>query len=259
MTCRKKTFDDLFNDLNKYMLTSENIIRHSNIKQTFNIDKKSLNKSNIKSKFKSKFKSNCENKFKIAKKQPDIFYPRQQDSLFWCFYIIYMGEDWYQQNINHIFRTEKDMKIRTIEILAEKKELLKENKLKRIEIENELLNEKKITVKGLKALCLAYGVSVCMVKERVFYDFDFNVGGERGVIIHGDNNGVYNEDVPSYYEKIVSSYYQITNATKPINAISGYTVSDLQDICKKLNLATINSIGAKLNKKDLYQSIQSQL
>ena len=60
MTCRKKTFDDLFNDLNKYMLTSENIIRHSNIKQTFNIDKKSLNKS----KFKSKFKSNCENKFK---------------------------------------------------------------------------------------------------------------------------------------------------------------------------------------------------
>ena len=253
MTCRKKTFDDLFNDLNKYMLTSENIIRHSNIKQTFNIDKKSLNKSNIK----SKFKSNCENKFKIAKKQPDIFYPRQQDSLFWCFYIIYMGEDWYQQNINHIFRTEKDMKIRTIEILELEKELLKESYI--IITENELLNEKKITVKGLKALCLAYGVSVCMVKERVFYDFDFNVGGERGVIIHGDNNGVYNEDVPSYYEKIVSSYYQITNATKPINAISGYTVSDLQDICKKLNLATINSTGAKLNKKDLYQSIQSQL
>jgi|TARA_B110000285_G_scaffold171826_1_gene192344 hypothetical protein len=247
MSSRKKTYDDLFNDLNKYMLTSENIIRHSNIKQTFNIDKKSLNKSKF------------ENKSKIANKQPEIFYPRQHDSLFWCFYIIYMGEDWYQQNINHIFRTEKDMKIRTIEILAEKKELLKENKLKRIEVENELLNEKKITVKGLKALCLAYGVSVCMVKERVFYDFDFNVGGERGVIIHGDNIGVYNEDVPSYYEKIVSSYYQITNATKPINAISGYTVSDLQNICKKLNLTIINSTGTKLNKKDLYQSIQSQL
>jgi|TARA_B110000114_G_scaffold4497_1_gene4555 hypothetical protein len=247
MSSRKKTYDDLFNDLNKYMLTSENIIRHSNIKQTFNIDKKSLNKSKF------------ENKSKIANKQPEIFYPRQHDSLFWCFYIIYMGEDWYQQNINHIFRTEKDMKIRTIEILAGKKELLKENKLKRIEVENELLNEKKITVKGLKALCLAYGVSVCMVKERVFYDFDFNVGGERGVIIHGDNIGVYNEDVPSYYEKIVSSYYQITNATKPINAISGYTVSDLQNICKKLNLTIINSTGTKLNKKDLYQSIQSQL
>jgi|TARA_B110000285_G_scaffold230365_1_gene296836 hypothetical protein len=229
------------------MLTTENIIRFSNIKQTFNIDKKSLNKS--------KFL----NKPKVTKKQPEIFYPRHQDPLFWCFYIIYMGEDWYQQNINHIFRTEKDMKIRTIEILAENKELLKENKLKRTEIENELLNEKKITVKGLKALCLAYGVSVCMVKERVFYDFDFNTKGERGIIIHGDNSGVYNEDVPSFYDKIVGSYYQITNATKPINAISGYTLGDLQDICMKLNVPIINSIGAKLNKRDLYQLIQSQL
>ena len=241
MSSRKKTYDDLFNDLNKYMLTSENIIRFSNTKQTFNIDNKSFKKK------------------KISVKHQEIFYPRQQDSLFWCFYIIYMGEEYYQQNINHIFRTEKDMKIRTIEILAENKELLKENKLKRIEIENELLNEKKITVKGLKALCLVYGVSICVVKERIFYDFDFNVKGDRGIIIYGEKNGVYNEDVPTYYDKIVSSYYKITNATKPINAISGYTIGDLQDICNKLNLDIINSNGSKLNKKDLYQSIQSQI
>jgi|TARA_B110000114_G_C15055501_1_gene383093 hypothetical protein len=241
MTSRKKTYNDLFNDLNKYMLTSENIIRFSNTKQTFNIDNKSFKKK------------------KISVKHQEIFYPRQQDSLFWCFYIIYMGEEYYQQNINHIFRTEKDMKIRTIEILAENKELLKENKLKRIEIENELLNEKKITVKGLKALCLVYGVSICVVKERIFYDFDFNVKGDRGIIIYGEKNGVYNEDVPTYYDKIVSSYYKITNATKPINAISGYTIGDLQDICNKLNLDIINSNGSKLNKKDLYQSIQSQI
>ena len=62
MTSRKKTYNDLFNDLNKYMLTTENIIRFSNIKQTFNIDKKSLNKS--------KFL----NKPKVTKKQPEIFY-----------------------------------------------------------------------------------------------------------------------------------------------------------------------------------------
>ena len=44
MTSRKKTYNDLFNDLNKYMLTSENIIRFSNTKQTFNIDNKSFKK-----------------------------------------------------------------------------------------------------------------------------------------------------------------------------------------------------------------------
>ena len=134
MASRKTTRADLFKDLDKYMLTTENVIRISNIKSTFTFDKKLLNKSTtIASK-------------KEPIKRSTIFYPKQHDLLFWCFYIIYKGDEWYQQNINHIFRTEKDMKIRTIEILAEKKELMKTNKLKRIEVENELLNEKKITL-----------------------------------------------------------------------------------------------------------------
>tara|TARA_B110000259_G_scaffold94974_1_gene109977 strand:- start:214 stop:957 length:744 start_codon:yes stop_codon:yes gene_type:complete len=247
MASRKTTRADLFKDLDKYMLTTENVIRISNIKSTFTFDKKLLNKSTtITSK-------------KEPIKRSTIFYPKQHDLLFWCFYIIYKGDEWYQQNINHIFRTEKDMKIRTIEILAEKKELMKTNKLKRIEVENELLNEKKITLKGLKALCLAYDVSICLVKGRVFYDFDFNENNERGIIIHNDKIGVYNDDTIPYYNKIVGSHYKITNATKPINAISGYTLGELQDICIQLNLPIINNIGIKLNKKDLYMSIQSQL
>ena len=247
MTSRKKTHADLFKDLDKYMLTAENVIRISNIKSTFTFNNKLLNKStNDKSK-------------KEPIKRPAIFYPRQQDPLFWCFYIIYKGEEWYRENINHIFRTEKDMKIRTIEILAAKKELMKTNKLKRIEVENELLNEKRITLKGLKALCLAYDVSICLVKGRVYYDFDFNKNNERGIIIQNDKIGVYNDDISEYYNKIVGSHYQITNATKPINAISGYTLGELQDICKQLNLSIINNTGVKLNKKDLYMSIQSQL
>ena len=247
MTSRKKQFNDLFNDLEKYMLTSENITRFSNITVSRNSDKKSLNKSAFSI------------KTKIPDKKPPIFYPRQKDPLFWCFYIIYMGEEWYQQNINHIFRTEKDMKIRTIEILAEKKELLKENKLKKNEVENELLNEKQITVNGLKALCLAYNVSICLVKGRTFYDFNYSDKGERGIIIHDDNIGVYNDDVSIYYNKISDTYYHVKNSSKPLNAISGYTLGELQDICKKLNIAIINNTGIKLNKKDLYQSIQSQL
>jgi hypothetical protein len=247
MASRKKTHADLFKDLDIYMLTKENVIRISNITPTFTFNNKLLNKStNVKIK-------------NEPIKHPAIFYPRQQDPLFWCFYIIYKGDEWYRENINHTFRTEKDMKIRTIEILAEKKELMKTNKLKRIEVENELLNEKKITLKGLKALCLAYDVSICLVKGRVYYDFDFNKKNERGIIIHNDKIGVYNDDIFTYYKKIVGSHYKITNATKPINAISGYTLSELQDICKQLKLSIINSSGVKLNKKDMYMSIQSQL
>tara|TARA_B100000780_G_scaffold224320_1_gene163427 strand:- start:251 stop:994 length:744 start_codon:yes stop_codon:yes gene_type:complete len=247
MTCRKKTHADLFKHLDKYMLSVENVIKFSNIKSTFTFDKKLLNKSTPVTFNKEVINNSA------------IFYPRQQDLLFWCFYIIYKGDDLYHQTINHVFRTEKDMKIRTIEILAGKRELMKTNKLKRIEIENELLNEKKITLKGLKALCLAYDVSICLVKGCVFYEFDFNKNNERGIIIHNDKIGVYTDHNSAYYNKIVGTHYQITNATKPINAISGYTLGKLQDICKQLNLPIINCGGVKLNKKDLYMSIQSQL
>jgi len=161
--------------------------------------------------------------------------------------------------MNCIFRTEKDMKIKTIELMSDKKQLLKENKLKRNEIENELLNEKKITMNGLKALCLVYDVSVCLVKDRIFYDFDYNGDSARNIIVYKDNFGVYNEDVSTFYNKINTSYFKIVNTTKPLNAITGYTLSELQEICKKLEISIINSTGVKLNKKDLYQSIQSKL
>ena len=248
MPSRKQTHNDLFNDLDKFMFTSENLNRFSNLTEVCNQSNESLNKSNFFNKSKEK-----------TRKEPKIFYPRQYDRLFWCFYIIYKGEDMYHQHINCIFRTEKDMKIKTIELLGDNKQLLKDNKLKKNEIANELLNEKKITMNGLKALCLVYGVSVCVVKDRVYYDFDYSDDKSRSIIIYHDNYGVYNEDVSTFYTKITASYYQIINTSKPLNAITGYTINELHEICKKLDIPIINSTGVKLNKKDLYQSIQSQL
>ena len=248
MPSRKQTHNDLFNDLSEFMFTSENLNRFSNLTEVRKQTKESLNKSNRFNKTKE-----------IVRKEPRIFYPRQYDQLFWCFYIIYKGEEMYHQHMNCIFRTEKDMKIKTIELMADKKQLLKENKLKKNEIENELLNEKKITMNGLKALCLVYDVSVCVVKDRIFYDFDYNGDSARNIIVYKDNFGVYNEDVSTFYNKINTSYFKIVNTAKPLNAITGYTLNELQEICKKMDIPIINSTGVKLNKKDLYQSIQSKL
>ena len=248
MPSRKDTYNDLFNDLNQFMFTSENLNRFSNLTEVCKQSKTSLNKSTRFNKIKEK-----------TRKESQIFYPRQYDQLFWCFYIIYKGEELYHQHMNCIFRTEKDMKIKTIELMADKKQLLKENKLKKNEIENELLNEKKITMNGLKALCLVYDISICVVKERIFYDFDYSGDISRKIIVYKDNFGVYNEDVSTFYNKINTSYFKIVNTTKPLNAITGYTLNELQEICKKLAIPIINSTGVKLNKKDLYQSIQSKL
>ena len=100
MNSRKKQYDFLFNNLNKYMLTNENIIRYVNINPSLKINEKTLvNKSTV-----SKIKTNN-------------FVPRQKDVLFWCFYIILNGKEKYLFNINNIFTVEKETKIAAIEIL----------------------------------------------------------------------------------------------------------------------------------------------
>ena len=76
MKSRKKQYDFLFNNLNKYMFTNENIIRYTNINPDLKINEKSL-----------------VNKQKVSKCKTNNFVPRQKDVLFWCFYIILNGKE----------------------------------------------------------------------------------------------------------------------------------------------------------------------
>ena len=151
MNSRKKQYDFLFNNLNKYMFTNEHIIRY------LKINEKSL-----------------VNKEKVSTCKTNNFVPRQKDVLFWCFYIILNGKEKYLFNINNIFTIEKQTKIAAIEILKSKKAILKEHKLRKTEIENELLNEKTITIKGLSGLCIAFDISLCLVKNRVAFDLNYS-------------------------------------------------------------------------------------
>ena len=57
---------------------------------------------------------------------------------------------------------------------------LKAFKLKRNAVENELVNEQRIGLDGLRALCIAYGVSIVYVVGRTYYDFQH--GDERGAM-----------------------------------------------------------------------------
>ena len=240
MTSRKKQYDFLFNNLNNYMFTNDNIIRYTKLNNTLKLKEKSIHK-------KEKTKEN-----------KDVFIPRQKDVLFWCFYIILNGKENYLFNLNNIFTIEKETKIKAIEILKSKKDILKEHKLKKTEIENELLNEQTITIKGLSALCIAYNISLCVVKNRLVFDLKYTdtVNG----IIYWENNkyGVYDTDINNYYSNIIENYY-VTNPSKPIKAISGYTIKDLQEICKKLNISIIDNNGMKIKKTDIYQKIQTIL
>ena len=244
MNSRKKQYDFLFNNLNKYMLTNENIIRYVNINPSLKINEKTLvNKSTV-----SKIKTNN-------------FVPRQKDVLFWCFYIILNGKEKYLFNINNIFTVEKETKIAAIEILKSKKTILKEHKLRKTEIENELLNEKTITIKGLSGLCIAFDISLCVVKNRVVFDLNYSDKINGIISYENDKYGVYDvdmDDINNFYKKIKENYY-IANPSKPIKAVSGYTIKELQEISKKLNIIIIDKNGMKLKKNDIYERIKTIL
>ena len=244
MNSRKKQYDFLFNNLNKYMFTNENIIRYTNTNSSLKINKKSI-----------------VNKQNISKSKTNIFVPRQKDLLFWCFYIILNGKEKYLFNINNIFTIEKETKIAAIELLKSKKTILKEHKLRKTEIENELLNEKTITIKGLSGLCIAFDISLCVVKNRVVFDLNYSDSIYGIICYDNDKYGVYDvdvNDINDFYKDIKENYY-IANPSKPIKAVSGYTIKDLQEMSKKLKISIIDKNGMKLKKNDIYERIKTIL
>ena len=56
----------------------------------------------------------------------EYFYPREKDSLFWCYYINKTGIDTYLDNKRKNFTIEHDFKIKTIDKIANLKDTLKD-------------------------------------------------------------------------------------------------------------------------------------
>ena len=239
------------------------------------------------------------------------FTPFQKDKLFWCFYIILNGYEDYEMNHSSSFSIEKKLKIETVEKLKSVKEKLKELKLKRTELEDELVNKPMITLKGLCALCLVHNVSITYIFGRKYCEINkreqeqaeqaqaeqtqaeqaqvqaeqaqvqaqaeqAQVQAEQvqihkqGIIVQNDkkedsikwttNELDKNNDV--FIEQLRADYWLIENIQKPLNACSAYTLTELQEICKKLQIETHTQVNDKMKanaKGMLYQAILAKL
>lgn len=228
-----------------------------------------------------------------AKKESELFMPGQVDKLFWCFYIILNGYENYEFNKTNSFSIEKQFKLEAVEKLKTIKHKLKEIKLKRTELENELANMQKISIKGLYALCLIYNISITYIYGRkycIIPSYKTNTDGDDGD--DGDNskteNNIYikqgiirqnnkkedclynitdghenNNDTP-FLNKIKDEYWHIENIQKPLKTSSAYTLKELQDICIKLEIDITNFDSEKnkskpKTKQKLYQDILEKL
>lgn len=198
---------------------------------------------------------------KQEKKKNKIFSPDERDQLFWCFYIIKHGvEDYLSIGQNH-FQVETKFKIATAEKLSECEILLKQNKLKRQDVESELVNDKKISMYGMKALCVLYKIDIMFIFDKTFYKI-CGLSEDKMAFIKKnkqDSYGIVEEISDKELDNITSKFYEIEDYSKPIKSISAYKIGELKEIAEKLEIKLVDTIGNKKTKKILYEEITSLL
>lgn len=265
----------MIKQLDNYMFYTDNIIKYTkHIINYSDINDKEI-KINIKQEQcekNEKFEKNekCENNNKNLDR--NFFIPDQEDKLFWCFYILTHGFDKYEFIKNNSFKFEKDFKIKTIENIRNQKDLLKAYKIKKNIIENELLNENKISIKTLNLLALINKQNFIFISGRTYLLINYSVtekiqDSTNIIIQNGYKYKIYNENIRDYEKEtikknidfIINNYWQIEDINKFIRAISAYTVSELTEIAKKLDVSIITELNKKKTKKELYDEILLKL
>ena len=127
-------------------------------------------------------------------------------------------------------------------------------------MENEFVNTETITLKGLETLCLIYGISLIYISGKKYYEISF---GDKlcGIIIKNENNlyGVKYEFDENYTTNIRNNYWKLESITKPLKAISAYTLKQIQTISEKMEIPLINDLLKKKTKNQLYQNILEKI
>ncbi len=241
------SYNDVLNELQDYMLNNENI-------------QKSI-KTKIAS-AKNETQKVRESPQQSIKKQ-SLYIPNQQDTLFWCFYIIQNGDIKYETMNNKNSLVAKQIKIDLVTSIRQNKDVVKMHKFDTIaNLESNLANDNNLNPKTFLTLCAIENINIIYVSKKTYYELFVN-----------DSNIVYIvHELPSqskYYNKygfeiacieslnhIKTTYYQISNVDKPIKSASAYKVQDLINICNKLGINIMNTdTGKNKTKNDLYESI----
>jgi len=202
----------------------------------------------------------ADSKFSVRDRK--FFYPKEKDTLFWCYYINKYGIDKYFDNKKRSFVVEHDYKISIIEKIQNMKDELKLNKIKKLVVEDELMNKAKIEIASIKLLMLLDNENLLLIKKNCYQKIVFN---HDKLDLSVDNYNVIFCDVDNYYLQknlndrelvdIIDKSYEIDNFDKPLKGISSYKLDELHEICKKLNIELSSNLGKNKTKQVLYTEI----
>jgi len=229
-----------------------------------------LNEINIENYLKYKLNSKKENNTKKPVSEiktnifnSSIFVPREQETLFWCYYIILNGEANYEMlNVKNSLIA-KQIKINYVSKIRENKPVIKTYKFDTItNIESNLANDNNISIKTVMSLCAIDKINLIFVSRKTYFELLMNDSQPIYIIRELDNNSKYNKKYgfeianEASLQNIRTTLYKIDNLDKPIKALSSYKVKDLTDICEKLAIKIHKDDTTKnKTKNELYESI----
>ena len=198
-------------------------------------------------------------------KNTQFLLPKFADTLFWCYYIICNGIGAYEMVHGDGFKDSSELKIQMVYLVRENKELLKLNKWKRTAIEDELVNQKTISVSTFMCICTISNFNLVYIDGKKMYTLLQNEDIHSNLnIIEKTANGysIFIGDNAETYQKYMQNLeqmWQIDNLKKPLRGISSYKIKDLREICNKLDIDILNDKKISKKKSVLYQMIQENL
>jgi len=242
------SYNDVFNELQYYMLDEENM--QKSLRMKISNDENKITTKPVKN------KNNMKN-------NNSLFIPKEQDNLFWCFYIIKNGEIKYETINNKNTLLTKQMKIDMVSDVRKNKDIIKKHKFDSISnIESNLVNDNNINSKTFLTLCAINNINVIYISKKTYYELLINHTNTIYIVYEIESQTKYYSkygfelSTEELLTNIRANLYKIDTIGKPIKGLSSYNVQDLIDICNKLAIETTNKdTGKNKQKKDLYESI----
>lgn len=249
--------DYKMNDYKLHIFTEENMQNYIKHKILFN---KNQVTSFTTEKNSSLVKINIDKNIKNS----DIFIPKEQDTLFWCYYIMKNGDVKYETLNNKNIVITKQLKIEYISKIKEKKSIIQTYKFgSMVNIGNNLANEQFVNIKTVAALCAIDNINVVFVNNNTYFELLMNDSDEIYIIYDLTNSN--SKHYKKYGFKLAESgdlehirdkLYKIDSLDKPIKGIASYKSNEIVNIAVKLGIPVLNSATLKnKTKTELYEAI----
>lgn len=237
-----------------------------NIKELRTLSHNNKNINNIlKQKYYSNKKKIPERKEKkpiINKKKEEDFFTidKNCDSLIWYYHILNNGQQSYHFLGSNAYQEESKIKMELVYKIRDKKQILKNHKIKYRNVEDNLCNDTKININTFLALLIINETNFYYSDDKFYYEKLINTDLDNYCYIKKKDDKYYlwisdNKPEKDVFKKLII----IDNLNKPLKTITNYKKTELEEICDKLKIKYQYVGQKKITKNKLYALIQENI